>query len=80
MAAVAFVEAIFPLHDHAEMLVVQDQRFGGDLLDVRGGEFLHVHEERAVAIDVDDLLVRAGHLRAQWRRDSRSPSRRGRRW
>ena len=45
VAAVAFVEAVFPLHHHAEVLVVQDERLGGDLLDVGGGEFLHVHEE-----------------------------------
>jgi hypothetical protein len=35
VAADTAVEAVFPLHDHAEVLVVQDHRLGGDLLDVR---------------------------------------------
>ena len=29
-----------------------------DLLDVRGGQFLDVHQERAVAVNVNHLLVR----------------------
>src|SRR5581483_11165687 len=37
VAADAAVEAILPLHHHAEMLVVQDHRLRGDVLDLRGG-------------------------------------------
>ncbi len=65
VAADAVVETIFPLHDHAEVLVVQDHRFGSDFFDFRGGEFLHVHEEGAVAVDVDDLAVWTGYFRAE---------------
>ena len=45
MAAVALIKLVFPLHDHAEVLVVKDERLGCDFLDVRGGEFLDVHQE-----------------------------------
>ena len=62
VAAVALVEVVLPLHHHAEVLVVQDDDLGGNFLDVRRREFLHVHEERAVTVNVDDLLVRARHL------------------
>ena len=64
VAADAAVEAVFPLHDHPEVLVVQDHRLGRDLLDFACGELLHVHHERAVAVDVDDLLVGTGDLGA----------------
>ena len=80
MAAISAVKAIFPLHDHAEMLVVQDDRLCRDPLDVRGRQFLNVHQEGAVAIDVDDLFVRVCHLRAQRRRVAkahRAQARRG---
>ena len=62
VASDAAVEAIFPLDDHAEVLIIEDHRFCGDLLDVAGGELLDVHDERAVAINVDDLFVGAGDL------------------
>src|SRR5207249_678041 len=55
--AVAEIKFVFPLHDHAEVLVIEDHRFGSDLLDMRRGEFLDVHQERAVAIDIDNLFV-----------------------
>jgi len=58
VAAVAGVEIILPLHHHAEVLVVQDDGLGGDFFDVRGGEFLNVHQEGAVAVNVNDLFVR----------------------
>ncbi len=62
VAAVAGVKAVLPLHHHAEVLVVENDGLGRDLLDARGGQFLDVHQERAVAVDVDHLLVRAGDL------------------
>ena len=65
VSPVAVVEFVFPLHHHAEVLVVQDECLGGDLFDVRGRKFLHVHQERAVTVDVNDLLVRSGNLRAK---------------
>ena len=68
MAAIACVELIFPLHHHAEVLVVQNDRLGRDLLDVRGRQLLHVHQERAIAIDIDHLLVRTRHFCAKRRR------------
>src|SRR5262245_61305463 len=68
VAAVAFVEVVLPLHDHAEVLVVEDDRLGGNLLDVRRGQLLDVHQERTVAVDIDHFLVRMGNLDAQRRR------------
>ena len=43
--------------------------FGGDVLNVRGGQFLYVHLERAVAIDIDDQLIGMSSLdtHASWR-------------
>ena len=40
---------------------------GSDPLNVRRGQLLNVHEEGAVAVDVDDLLVRARDLCPQGR-------------
>lgn len=65
VAAVAFEEVVFPLDDHAEVLVVEDDDFGVDFFDACGGEFLDVHEEAAVAVDVDDLAVWAGDFGAE---------------
>ena len=65
VSSVAFVEFVFPLHHHAQVLIVQDERLGGDLFNVRRRQFLHIHQERPVAVDVDDLLVRAGDLGAE---------------
>ena len=65
VAAVRIVKAIFPLNDHAEMLVVDDHRLGRDAFDVGCGQFLDVHQERAVAIDIDDLFVGKCDLRAE---------------
>jgi len=64
MAAVAGEEAIFPLHDHSEVLVVDNDRLGGDVFGNGGGEFLDVHQEGAVSINVDDFAVGAGNLSA----------------
>ncbi len=58
VTAVAGVEVVLPLHHHAEVLIVQDDGFRVDFFDVRGGQFLDVHQERAVAIDVNHFLVR----------------------
>ena len=45
MTTITAVEAVFPLHNHAEVLVVQNNCLCGDALDVRGGELLDIHEE-----------------------------------
>ena len=57
VAAGTGIEAVFPLHDHAEVLVIEDEDLGVDLLDLHARELLDVHQERAVAIDVDDLDI-----------------------
>src|SRR5579862_4297617 len=54
---VALVFHVLPLHDHAKVLVVQDDGLGRDVFDVGGGQFLDVHQEGAVAVYVDDLPV-----------------------
>ena len=64
VASVAGEEAVFPLHDHSEVLVIDDDGLGGNVFGHGGGELLNVHEEGAVAVDVDDLAVGAGHLGA----------------
>jgi len=51
------------------VLVVQDDGLGGNSLDVGGGQLLDAHQERAVAVDVYDLLVRLPRVCAQGRGD-----------
>ncbi len=74
VAAIRIVELVFPLDDHAEVLVVQDQRLGGDAFNVGGGEFLDVHHERAVTVDVHNLLFRERDLARPAPQDNRTPS------
>ena len=62
--AISSVEAVLPLHDHAEVLVVQNDCFRRDALDVGCGELLDIHQKRSVTIDVDHLFVRHGDFRA----------------
>ena len=54
------VEAVLPLHDHAQMLVVEDDHLDRQLLAMERGQLLNVHEEAAVAVDVDDQCVGKG--------------------
>ncbi len=68
VAAVGFVEAVFPLHDHAEVLVVKHEGLGRDVFDMGAGEFLDVHDEGAVAVNVNDFFVGAGDFGADGRR------------
>ena len=68
----AFVKPVFPLHDHPEVLVVQEKALGVDLFDLRGGKFLNAHQEGAVPVDIDDFLVRTGDLDSDGRRIAKS--------
>ena len=63
LSAVRAVEAVFPLGNHAEVLIVQNHGFDGELFDRHRAEFLNVHEHGTVAVNVDDGLVRmrGGH-------------------
>ena len=54
VAAIALEEAVLPLHHHAQVLVVQQQHLDRQLLGEAAGQLLHVHQETAVAVDVDD--------------------------
>ena len=47
------------------MLVVQQQHLDGQLLREAAGQLLDVHQEAAVAVDVDDRLERVRRLGAQ---------------
>ena len=64
MGPVARVEAVFPLHDHAEMLVVEHDHLDRQLFAVKRGQLLDVHEKTAVAVDVDDQPIGKGGLGA----------------
>src|SRR5438093_6492741 len=64
------VDDALPLAHHAVAAVVDDDRLHGQLLDETGSHFLAVHLERAVAVDVDDLLVRVRGLDAHGRRQA----------
>ena len=64
MPAVRFEEPILPLHDHAQVQVIEHKRLCRDALHARAGELLDVHHEGSVAINVNDLLVGTRNLRA----------------
>ena len=64
MGPVALHEAVFPLHDHAQVLVVEQQHLHRQLLAEAGGQLLDVHLEAAVAVDVDHEPVGELALRA----------------
>ena len=62
VSPVTLEEAIFPLHHHAQMLVVQQQHLDRQTLAMAGRQFLDVHLETAIAVDVDYQRIRKGHL------------------
>lgn len=49
---VLLVEAILPLHHHAQVLVVQDEHLHIQLLYKGGGQLLAVHQKAAVPVNV----------------------------
>lgn len=56
MGAVGLVESILPLHDHAQVLVVQDEALGVEALNAGRRQLLAVHQETAVTVDVNHRL------------------------
>ena len=46
------------------MLIVQDYHFNRNIFRKDGAEFLNVHLERTVAVDIDDGFFRNGEFRA----------------
>ena len=58
------MEPVLPLHDHAQVLVVEHDDLDRQLLAMDGGQLLDIHEEAAVAVDVDDQGVGEGGLGA----------------
>ena len=63
VAPAAVVETVFKLRDHAEVLVVQDHHLDRDLLGRDRAQFLNVHLERSVAVDIDHGRFGPGQLR-----------------
>ena len=55
---IPFVEAILPLYNHTQMLVVENDHFDRDLLGIECSEFLDVHHKGTVTINIHDELVR----------------------
>ena len=53
MGPVARHEAVFPLHHHAQVLIIQQQHFDGQVLAVTRRKLLNIHQKAAVTIDVD---------------------------
>ena len=70
MGPVSLEEPIFPLHDHAEVLIVEEEHLDGDIFAGAGGQFLDIHEDAPVAIDVDDERFRVGDLGPHRRRQA----------
>ena len=55
---VCLVEAVLPLDDHAQVLVVQDEALGLEVLHGDSRQLLAVHHKRPVAVNVDHHLLR----------------------
>ncbi len=70
MGSIAIHETIFPLDDHPKVLVVQQQHFHGKLFTEAGCQFLDVHLETAVAVDIDDQRIGIGCLNSHRCRQS----------
>ena len=60
VGAVALHEAVFPLNNHAQVLVVEQHDFDRQLFADAGGQFLNIHQDATVAVDIDHELVRIG--------------------
>ncbi len=65
LATDAVIHEVLPLNHHPEVLIVEDDGLRVDFFDLGGAEFLDVHEETAVAVDVDNEAVRAGDFYAE---------------
>ena len=72
VGAVVLVEAVLPLDDHAQVLVVQDHGLHIQLMHKHGRELLRVHHEGAVAVDVDHDLGAAAVVAVKGRPGSRA--------
>ncbi len=64
MSAVALVKPVFPLDHHAQVLIIEHDHLDGQLLAIDGCELLDIHQEAAVAVDVDDQGAGEGGLGA----------------
>ena len=62
MGPIALEEPILPLDHHPEVLVVEQQHLDWDVFRPAGGKLLNVHQDAAVAVDVDNERPGAGHL------------------
>ena len=52
------IETVFPLSHHSKMLVVQNNHLHTDIFRAECSQFLNIHLERTVAVDIDDCLFR----------------------
>ena len=64
VSAIAFHESIFPLHDHAQMLIVQQQDLHRQFFAIARRQLLDIHLEAAVAVDIDHQRTGMGGLHA----------------
>ena len=60
VAAVTGEEAVFPLDNHSEVLIIDDDRLSGDIFGNGSCQLLDVHKKRTVAVDIDDFTVGTG--------------------
>ena len=58
------MQQFLPLAHHAHIFVVEDEDLHRKAILHRRGHFLHVHEDRGLARDVDDQRLGMGHLHA----------------
>ena len=42
VSAVGFIESVLPLHHHAQVLIVEDEYLGGQLVHRHSGQLLHI--------------------------------------
>jgi hypothetical protein len=58
VCSVSLVEAVLPLHDHAEVLVIDDKNLCVEALHLSGRHLLTVHEEGAIPVDINNDFLR----------------------
>ena len=57
MGPVSAHEPIFPLHDHTEMLVVQQQHLHRQFFAEAGRQFLDIHLKTAIPVDINHQRI-----------------------
>ena len=68
MCPVCLVESVFPLDNHAQMLVIKNEGLDLQLLNFGCGKLLAIHQEAAISIDVNHSLCKRREYIILWQK------------